>query len=102
MMSDLDALLGQILGSPVGDVSNDEPVTHGLDGAVDGHDASGALGGNVQVVGDGASGHLEDLIYDETKKAVALRLPLKQASLYRTGWSDLDIFFHNMKFALRS
>ena len=61
-LQDLDALLGQVLGHPgASDVGHDEPVAHGLDGAVDGHDAAGALGAHVQVEGDGAGGGLEDL-----------------------------------------
>jgi hypothetical protein len=54
-----DALLGQVLGGPVGHVGHDEPVAHRLDGAVHRDDAPGALGRHVQVVGDGPGGDLQ-------------------------------------------
>ena len=43
------------------DVSHDEPVAHGLDGTVHGHDSSSALRTHVQIVSDGAGRHLQNL-----------------------------------------
>ena len=39
-----------------------QPVAEGLDGSVHAHDAAGALGRHVQVVGDGARRHLQHVV----------------------------------------
>ena len=48
---------------PVGQVHDLEPGADGLDGALHRHDPPGALGGHVQVVGDGPGRDLEHLAY---------------------------------------
>ena len=63
MFAHLDALLGEVLGSPRSDdVGDDEAVAHGLDGALDGDDAPGAFGRHVEIVGDRPRGYLQNLL----------------------------------------
>lgn len=61
-LQDLYTLFSQVFACPGCDVSNNEAVAHGLDGALDGSDPAGALGGHIEVVGDGARCHLEDVV----------------------------------------
>lgn len=42
-LQDLDALLGQVLGGPGGELRNDQPVADGPYGPFHGHDAPGAF-----------------------------------------------------------
>ena len=56
-------MLSEVLaGSGGGDVRHYEPGTDGPEGPVLGSDPPGALGGHVQVVGDGPGGHLQHVV----------------------------------------
>lgn len=59
----LDALLGQVLAGAGGDIGHHQTVAHGFDGALDCGDAAGAFCWHIQVVGDGAGRHLQDIIW---------------------------------------
>ena len=61
-LEDLDALLGEIARGSVAQVHDLQPGADGLDGALHRHDPPGALGGHVQVVGDGPGRDLEHLV----------------------------------------
>lgn len=43
-------------------ISDNQPIADGLDSPIHGYDAAGALGGHIQVVGDGAGSHLEHIV----------------------------------------
>lgn len=58
----LDTLLSQVSAGPVVELHHHQPVAQRLDGPVHAHNPPGALGGHIQVVGDGSSCDLQHVI----------------------------------------